>query len=233
MNLHSAFRQYFRAYPQWGFSPPRIQAKQPLERFGSEYGGYFLDPSLLGSDPVVYSLGVGEDVSFDLALIERYGCRVHAFDPTPKVRSWIEAQTLPSQFVFHPIGIADRDGSAEFFLPPRPDFISHSLVRAKQYSESSIMVETARLSTIMSRLGHSYIDILKMDIEGAEYSVLADVVRSNIGVKQIVAEFHHRLTGIGTNKTRAILGQLNEYGMKICYICPRLEVISLIRTYAR
>jgi len=36
---------------------------------------------------VVYSLGIGEDISFDLALIEKYGARVHAFDPTPKVNA--------------------------------------------------------------------------------------------------------------------------------------------------
>lgn len=206
-----------------------MQAIRQLERFGSEYGGYFLDPSLLPANPVIYSLGVGEDVSFDLALIERYGCTVHAFDPTPKVASWVKSQSLPPEFVFHPIGIANSDGVTDFYLPPRPDFISHSLVRATQYSDQSIRVPVATLSTVMSQMGHTQIDVLKMDIEGAEYPVLSDIAGAGIQVTQVAAEFHHRLSGIGVPKTREILTLLNDSGMKICYVCPRFEVMTLMR----
>jgi FkbM family methyltransferase len=229
MSFHSTLTKYLRAYPQWHFSPPRVQTIRRVERFGSEYGGYFLDPRLVPPSPVVYSLGVGEDISFDLALIKRFGCTVHAFDPTPKVKSWIGAESLPPQFVFHPIGIAEHDGEAEFFLPPRADFISHSIVRARQYSDRSIQVPVSRLSTVMAELGHSEIDILKMDIEGAEYSVLTDVMKAGIPIKQVVAEFHHRLTGFGTRKTKEVIVALNARGMKMCYVCPRLEVFTFVR----
>jgi hypothetical protein len=45
----------------------------------------------------------------------------------------------------------------------------------------------------------------------------------------MVIEFHHRLSSIGIQKSREILSLLNDYGMKICYLCPRLEVMTLIR----
>jgi FkbM family methyltransferase len=229
VDLRSPLYKYLRAYPQWHFSPPRVRTVRRLERFGSDYGGYFLDPSLIPVEPIIYSLGVGEDVSFDLGLIKRFRCTVHAFDPTPKVKLWIESQSLPPEFTFHPVGIADFDGVTDFYLPPRPDFISHSLVRAPQYSDCSIRVPVARLSTIMRNNGHTRIDVLKMDIEGAEYSVLAELIKNRIPVTQIVAEFHHRLSGVGARKTREILALLNQYGMKICYVCPRLEVMTLVR----
>lgn len=229
MNVHSSLRKYLRVYPEWRFSPPRLQIIRPLERFGSEYGGYFLDPSLIPSNPVVYALGVGEDVSFDLALIERYGCTVHAFDPTPKVARWVKSQSLPATFVFHPIGVADFDGVSDFYLPPRADFISHSLVRARQYSDRFIRVPIARLSTVMSQMGHTHIDVLKMDIEGAEYAVLTDIINAGIKVTQVVAEFHHRLSGIGTDKTKKILTLLNSSGIKLCHVCPRVEVMTFVR----
>lgn len=229
MDLHSPLRKYLFAYPQWRFSPPRVQKVCRIEKFGSEYGGYFIDPSLITRNSVVYSLGVGEDLSFDLALIERYGCSVQAFDPTPKVQSWIESQSLPPEFAFYPIGVADFDGVTDFYLPPRPDFVSHSLLQARQYSDRTIRVPVARLSTIMRRNGHTRLDILKMDIEGAEYSVLADLVNQGIRVMQIVAEFHHRLSGVGVQKTRKILATLNARGMKVCYVCPRLETMTLVR----
>jgi FkbM family methyltransferase len=206
-----------------------VQALRLLERFGSDYGGYFIDPTLMSPDPVVYSLGVGEDVSFDVALIKRFGCTVHAFDPTPKVQSWIASQSLPSEFRFHQVGVADFDGETDFYLPPRADFISHSLIRARQYSDHSIRVRVAKLSTLMRQNGDSRIDILKMDIEGAEYSVLADLIKDNIEVTQIVVEFHHRLSGFGAAKTKDIIAMLSEYGLKVSYVCPRMEVMTLVR----
>jgi len=228
-NIYSHLRQYLRSYPQWGFAPPRVQAKRALSEIGSDYGGYLLDSSLIDPDAVVYSLGVGEDISFDLALIRRFGVTIHAFDPTPTVKNWLAAQPFPEQFHFHEVGIADIDGEGIFYLPPRPDFISHSLVRARQYSKESIRVPMIRLRTAMQRLGHNRIDILKMDIEGAEYAVLRDLVKQKIPVSQILVEFHHRLSSIGTGETRRTLALLESYGMKIAYVCPRMEVFTLVQ----
>lgn len=228
MSIYPFLRKYLRSYPEWGFTPPRVSRAHALAHIGSDYGGYFVDSSLIPPDPVVYSLGVGEDISFDLSLIEQHDCTVHAFDPTPKVKSWIESQSLPPRFRFQGIGIADFDGETDFYLPPKPDFISHSMMPARQYSQHSIRVPVTKLSTAMGRLGHSRIDILKMDIEGAEYAVLNDLIKDQIEVGQILVEFHHRLSSGGIEKTRAALSSLGDYGMKICYICPRMEVFTLI-----
>lgn len=230
MSLRLHARRYLRSYPQWRFVLPRVQLDRPLDRVGSEYGGYFVDASLIGSDAIVYSLGVGEDISFDLALIQGFGVSIHAFDPTPAVKSWIVAQSLPAAFHFHDWGIAGFDGDAEFYLPPRKDYISHSIVHARQYSQESIRVPMVRLGTAMHQLGHARIDILKMDIEGAEYAVLEDIVREKITVNQILVEFHHRLSSIGTGKTKRALALLESHGMKIAYICPRMEVFTLVRS---
>ena len=228
-NVYVHLRKYLRSYPQWDFAPPRVQVHRTLQRIGSDYGGYFLDPSLIGPDAVVYSLGVGEDISFDLALIEQYGLAVHAFDPTPKVRTWLASQALPEQFEFHEVGIANFDGEAVFYLPPRQDFVSHSLIRARQYSRDSIRVPMIRLGTAMQNLGHKRIDILKMDIEGAEYAVLDDLVKEKIPVGQILVEFHHRLSSMDTSKTKRALALLEAYGMRTSYICPRMEVFTLVQ----
>lgn len=227
-DVYLYLRRYVRSYPEWNFTPPRVQVHRTLQLFGSDYGGYAIDPSGIRQDAIVYSLGIGEDVSWDLALIQRYGVTIHAFDPTPRVKEWLALQTLPEQFHFHEVGIADIDGEGIFYLPPRPDFISHSLVRARQYSKESIRVPMIRLRTAMQRLGHDRIDVLKMDIEGAEYGVLGDLVEQKIPVSQILVEFHHRVSSIGTGVTRRTLALLESYGMKIAYVCPRMEVLTLV-----
>jgi len=43
------------------------------QRHGSAYGGWHVVPEGITSDSVVYSFGVGEDISFDLSFIATYG----------------------------------------------------------------------------------------------------------------------------------------------------------------
>jgi FkbM family methyltransferase len=228
LSLHAQLHKYLRVLPEWRFAPPRVKATGPLRRFGSECGGYCLDESLVSSGSVVYSLGIGEDISFDLSLIARVGAEIHAFDPTPRVASWLAAQSLPKTFHFHPSGIAGHDGHETFYLPPRAQWISHSLLPARQYSVASIILPVTRLSTAMRSLGHRNIDVLKMDIEGAEYAVIDEIVRARIPVGQLLVEFHHRLSTVGISKTKRALAALESHGMKISYICPRKEVFTLV-----
>lgn len=229
-NVFLALRACLRAYPAWGFAPPRVQARRKLQKLGSDYGGYHVDESMIRPGAAIYSLGVGEDISFDLALIEKFGVTVEAFDPTPKVKQWLSTQTLPLQFHFHSIGIADHDGDATFYLPPRQDWVSHSIVRATQYARESVSFPVMTLSSAMKQRGHGCIDLLKMDIEGAEYAAIEEIVRKEITVNQLVVEFHHRLSSVGTTTTRRSLASLERRGMKISYICPRKEVFTLVRS---
>jgi FkbM family methyltransferase len=229
LSLHAQLRKYLRVLPEWQFAPPRIQAARPLRRFGSDYGGYCLDESLVSPRAVVYSLGVGEDISFDLSVIARFGGEIHAFDPTPRVASWLAAQSLPAAFHFYPTGIAGHDGRALFHVPPRKEWISHSLLPARQYGQASIALPVMRLSAAMRLLGHRSIDVLKMDIEGAEYAVIEEIVRAQISIEQLLVEFHHRLSTVGIRETKKALAALESRGMRISHICPRKEVFTLVR----
>jgi FkbM family methyltransferase len=227
--MYVALRNYLRVYPAWGFTPPRVQTRRSLEKFGSDYGGYYLDASLMESSAVVYSLGIGEDISFDLALIETFGVDVEAFDPIPKVKNWVAEQNPQRNFHFHPTGIAGHDGEETFYLPPRQDWVSHSLVRARQYAPESVTLPVMRLSTAMKLQGHARIDVLKMDIEGAEYAVIEEIVHEKISVRQLLVEFHHRLSSVGTGSTRKALALLEQHGMTISYVCPRKEVFTFVQ----
>jgi FkbM family methyltransferase len=228
MNIYSQVRKDVHLLWQWKLTPPRARPARGLQKLGSEYGGYWLDASMIPSSAIVYSLGIGEDISFDLALIERCGVEVQAFDPTPKVKKWLATQPLPPQFRFHPLGIAAHDGEETFYLPPREDWVSHSLIPARQYGRESVCFPVSRLTTAMQLQGHHRIDVLKMDIEGAEYEVIEEIVREEIPVTQLLVEFHHRLSSVGTDKTRRALALLEGHGMRISYVCPRKEVFTFV-----
>jgi hypothetical protein len=82
---------------------------------------------------------------------------------------------------------------------------------------------------IMEKLGHSFIDVLKMDIEGGEYSVVGDIMTSNLEIGQILIEFHHRFEGFKMANTRAVIRLLNTRGYLIYAISDSGNEYSLIR----
>lgn len=202
----------------------RIETRCRTERYGSDYGGWEVRPDLLAPGAVVYSLGVGEDVSFDLALIAAFDVEVWAFDPTPRSVEWVVSQALPERFHFLPYAVLDRDGDARLFAPRDPTHVSHTVVESA--GGAPIEVPARRLSTIMEENGHRHLDLLKMDIEGAEYAVLADMLRSNVRPTQLVVEFHHRILDLGVGRTREAVRSLRTHGYRVFAVSPAGHELS-------
>jgi len=90
---------------------------------GNSGASFTIAPNQINKESIIYSFGVGFDISFDLALIEKYDSTIYAFDPTPRSADWINQQKLPKQFIFEDIGVAAHDGLVEFFPPENPDYI--------------------------------------------------------------------------------------------------------------
>ncbi len=160
-------------------------------RLGSGYGGWWIRTDVLGPGSIVYSVGVGRDISFDLCLIKRFGLQVNAFDPTRKCRDWLATQALPRNFAFTEIGVAAYDGLGTFVLSSRPDWDSYELNVHSGKALDSEVLPVARVATIMRQLGHDRLDILKLDIESSEYDVIDDVLASDLNIRQLLVEFHY------------------------------------------
>jgi FkbM family methyltransferase len=158
-------------------------------QIGTNWGGWSVVPDLLRAESVVYSAGIGEDSTFDEGLIERFGCEVHGFDPTPKGRAHGEALAArEARFHMHPVGVWDRDTRISFFAPRDPSHDSWSALNL-QRTEESVDFEVRSVGSLMRELGHDRIDLLKIDVEGAEYRVLEDVLASGLSIPQIAVEF--------------------------------------------
>lgn len=209
----------------------RPNVARPVTRLGGTrgrgFGSWAVWASGLRNDSMVYSVGVGDDISFDLDLIARFGLEVHAFDPTPEAAGWLDSQALPEGFIFHNVGLAGHDGTAPFF-PNRSVGIASSVVHGSHVTEIPTELSVRRLPTLMADLGHSHLDLLKMDIEGAEYSVIEDVLSADVEVRQILVEFHHRFDAIPRDATRDALAALCTAGYRIFYVSPNGEEYSLV-----
>ena len=207
-----------------------VQTRIPTERHGEKHACWTIASDRIDARSIIYSFGIGTDISFDLSLIEKYNVQIHAFDPTPQSIAWLEQQSLPKEFHYYAYGLAGSDGTVDFFPPTQEDHISHSILPVNSTEARSIKVQVNRLETIMKRLNHNKIDLIKMDIEGAEYVALADILNSEITIDQILVEFHHRFATIQLARTRETINQLNRTGYKIFYASPFGEDYCFIKT---
>jgi FkbM family methyltransferase len=142
----------------------------------------------------------------------------------------VKTQTLPESFLFHPWGIADFDGTARFHAPKDPTHVSHTLLEGGNVGTGTVEVPVFRLRTIMDKLGHDHVDILKMDIEGAEYGVLDDILGSGIRITQILIEFHHGRSGVPLAKSQAAVNAIESAGFRVFHASPSGYEFSFLRS---
>jgi len=195
-------------------------------------GGWWFHPDVLGPDSIVWSLGVGEDVDFDLALIRRFHLRVDAFDPTPSTVEWLAAREMPASFHFHPWAVAAQDGELKMYPRVKKDgsksAVMYSMIAEDASRDAAIAVPAFCLPSIQARLGQQNLDLLKMDIEGAEYDVLESLLQSSVRPLQLLVEFHHRFAGFGLRKTEEIISKLRSCGYRIFAVSETGREVSFI-----
>lgn len=215
---------------------------------GNDYGGFdvaadILDEINLKRKVIVYSFGIGEDLSFSQEVYERWDCEIFAFDPTPKAIEYVENSSMSDKIGFHfyPWGLSDKDGAAQFFLPKerlyvpaymtngeKVEEISGSLVEYEGVGES-ISVEFRTLQTIMEQMGHSQIDLLKMDIEGSEFAVIDEILNSGVVFEELCLEIHNRFFKNGRGMLKDMVNKLNGSGYYIASVSHSMYEITFVR----
>lgn len=191
----------------------------PTERLGDAGYRWVVATDGLGPSTVVYAFGVGTDISFERDLIARHGVTVHAFDPTPMALEWAARQRLPERFHLHPFGVADYDGTASFAPPRKLKFASFSMVRVGGVGDA-VEAPVRRLASLRRALDLPAPDVLKLDIEGAEYPVLADLLAGDLRPRQVLVEFHHRWREVGARRTREAIDALRRAGYRVAEVAP-------------
>lgn len=125
--------------------------------------------------------------AFSRGLIEKYGCRSIALEANPKLASEIENERYLAVFNY---AVSASEGVLRFHLAENDE---ESSIYGSRNSTSvpSIEVESIHLERFLASRSIQKIDVLKLDIEGAEIEVLAscsDDFLRNVG--QVTVEFH-------------------------------------------
>lgn len=194
-------------------SQSNVKSLKNLTYYGSERHGYLVPDDFLNSESVIYCVGAGEDISFDTELKIKFDSKIYIFDPSPyginhfdEVKAFVNNGTPltldPKLFSYHykispkqfneiqfiPVGLWDKKDILKFYDPERENYSSHS---AYLFTDSKSFIEAPvdRLGNLMKQLGHSHIDLLKIEIEGAEYKVIDTIVEDQLDVTAILVEF--------------------------------------------
>jgi len=214
-----------------------------MEKLGTNYGGWIIPTNIaLTPESIIYSVGVGEDISFDLLLSDRYNCKIYLIDPTKRAKKhYLEIQdyydskdwrfsgdiqrdykgqieTLNPNFkniYYINVGLWDKEGELKFYRQNNPQYVSQSLVD-NMFGDTYDIVKVTTIEEIMKTHNHSHIDLLKLDIQGAEVKVLNNMLDNKIYPKYLCIEFDLYLKKKDVNnETQRIVDRLINQGYRI------------------
>ena len=182
---------------------------------------------MLSADPLLIDCGLGEDISFPVSFLARFGGRVAGVEPNPRSLEYCK-NILPKGMYVIPQAFWSESGNTLTFHLPRPqeqlpkgaDGVSGSILDSHSYvGDESISVKTVSLAEILKREQRTQCDVLKMDIEGAEYEVLEALCNSgDISLaKQLLVEFHHGVTTYCMADTERLVSILGDKKFKLIH----------------
>jgi FkbM family methyltransferase len=139
--------------------------------------------------------------------------RIIGFEPDPPtfeaLTSNIGRNSL-SNVVVHPYALGDRDENILFYRNTNQDRSELTMSTLKRRNSGrEITVQCRKLSAFIIE----EIDLLKLDVEGVEHSVLQELSASGKlhKIKQIQLEYHHHID-VGSDVLSATLGLLEREG---------------------
>ena len=203
--------------------------------------------------PLVYSIGIGSAIGFDVSMV-RSGARVRAFDPTITHEHFLRLvshyRLTPverARLTFQPIGMASAEGMLPFFslhakgggslaVGERANSAATGTAPPPAH-KSAVQMHglVARLPTLQLLAGDANrtIDVLKIDIEGAEWPIFASRVPKWLRMRppdQIALELHERWRKDGKALRAAVHRNLRACGYVVRHNSTSGEEILFVRT---
>jgi len=202
------------------------------------YGAWPVCTNLLPPNPLVYSFGVGVDISFDLAMVHDFNASVFCYDPTISNESFaLLNKEHNTNISFLQIGAGPSNEVIHFYKSNNP--IIQSLVSTpglKGYGANPHL--TAAVHDILSITAmnqHTWVDLVKLDVEGKEFDIFLQNTDNlhllpSLPTSQVLVEFHARLFEGGREKQVEVYRRFMEAGWELTYEDPkRLEEAIFVR----
>ena len=184
--LGRAWRRANRAVSRAWLSRRVTPVDIAIETYGNASEAWWV-PAAIPAGAIAYCGGIGLDASYDFALVEHKSLEVHSFDPTPSSIAYMERENR-GRVHFHQWGLLGEDRLVRFHAPYDPAH-GNWFVDNLHGTEATFSAECLTLRTVMNRLEHARIDLLKIDIEGSWYGVLLNMLEDGIFPATVCVEF--------------------------------------------
>lgn len=155
---------------------------------------------------------------------------VHAFEPTPFVANRLRDNVRLNHFhnvIVNQIALSDQAGTVKFYVHEEADCSSLAAV-----SSNSIEVQTMSLDEYLRRAAIQRVDLIKIDVEGAEVKVLrgAQALLSRPDAPTIMLEFNPPLLTLMGTSDDELAALLSSYGYKLQVIAQHEGYRNVIAT---
>lgn len=189
-------------------------------------GDYFFVSKNAG--PFILDCGsnIGMSIVFFKALYPK--AKIIGFEPEESTYALLEKNIASNDFKevqLHQVALGMEDATISFFVDPEtPGSLAMSTIRSRSLNKE-IVVRQRKLSTYIDR----EVDLLKLDVEGAELAVLQDLVSTGTitRINQMIVEYHHNIHK-NQEAFSSFLGQLEKsgFGYQISTSYPNGESAS-------
>lgn len=199
------------------------------------YGGWYVAPDFIPkNNSRVASIGIGTDVSFDICMIKIFNSKIIGYDPSESAKILFDKNKLTSKnFLLQRVAISNFNGRGHFEPVKKKGAVTGNfkLIRHKSMNPKEKQVPVRSIIKIIEKDFSGRLDLLKIDAEGEEYSILDCLLKSNYRPIQILVEFHHRFKEIGLSKTYQIVSKLKRAGYNLVRISDQgPEYTFLLKT---
>jgi FkbM family methyltransferase len=152
-----------------------------------DYGNYKLVKEKISRKPIVYSGGVGTNISFDLEINKKNNAKVRLFDPTQNSIQFMKKYRNKKNFFFYPIALFHKNKRVKIYFDPTNRVKSNSINNFLEFNKKNFYYCRAKnLSKLVKEFGDKKIDILKLDIEGVAENLLLQMFKKRIHPTQII-----------------------------------------------
>lgn len=215
--------EVFRAYRRGNRLPP-LQIRRagivlkhgPSDDAWSLFREIFVErcytrPEFYTPKPSDTVIDCGANVGFFALYLESVapGIRVHCFEPSTSNRSRlsinISENLLENLITVHPVAVMDREGVLELTQAPQAGSTSAFDASLNGSKES---VRSISLDQAIAMTGAQKIDLLKIDVEGAEIEILEGAsAECWQKIQRVVLEYHEAIRPGCLERVRSVLSK--------------------------
>jgi FkbM family methyltransferase len=177
-------------------------------------------PHNLSSNSVVIDAGCSYQADFSLYMINAFGVKSYAVDPTRKHGDSLRKleEQYKNRLSYLPLAISAKDSTLTFHESKTNESgsILERHLNIQRDETVSYTVESLSIKSLLNRIHAKEIEILKLDLEGAEYELLSQVQIDELcPIKQMFVEFHHHAVDLFSEKdTLNLVEKIKKFGFK-------------------